>query len=327
MMPHEPPVDPAATSVRATMRPKRPLKVGLNLPTVEGAMAGQTAGWADLLALGQRAEALGFDSLWVPDHLLLTWQQRTQGIWECWSLLSALAAVTSRVELGPLVSCTTFRSPALLAKMADTVDEISGGRLILGLGAGWAGPEDAAFGTAGDHRVDRFEEALQIIAPLLRTGKRDFAGKYSQTRGGELRPRGPRPSGPPIMVGAKGPRMLRLTATYADQWNAEGPLHRPEDYFPLRAAFEATCAEVGRDPAMLGRSASVVIELPMAQGSARKPASAGGDRSGPSTAEEVAELLRGYARAGLDPVQLWLVPGTMAGLEWFAAVLGPLDRG
>src|ERR1700722_8754099 len=127
----------------------RPLKVGLFLPFVEGTMAGETARWNDLKALGQHAEAVGFDSLWVPDHLVFDVGEIGKpplGIWECWSVLAALAAVTTRVELGTGVVCTTFRNPALLAKMADAVDEISGGRLILGLGAGYHEPEYRAFG-------------------------------------------------------------------------------------------------------------------------------------------------------------------------------------
>src|SRR5438874_10363146 len=183
MTDHQQSTQAAETRVDAASRPRRPLKVGINLPTVEGTLAGKTPRWADLFAFAERAEALGFDSLWVPDHLLLTWQEQTRGIWECWSLLSALAAVTHRVELGSLVACTTFRSPALLAKMADTVDEISGGRLIVGLGAGWDGPEGRAFDMKSDHRVDRFEEALQIIVPLLRTRRVDFEGKYYQVQG------------------------------------------------------------------------------------------------------------------------------------------------
>ncbi len=173
------------TRTDAALRPSPPLKVGINLPTTEGALAGKTASWAELFAFAERAEALGFDSLWVPDHLLLTWQEQTHGIWECWSLLAALAAVTHRMELGSLVACTSFRSPALLAKMADTIEEISGGRLIVGLGAGWEGPENQAFDVKSNHRVDRFEEALQIIVSLLRTGRVDFAGKYYQARGCE----------------------------------------------------------------------------------------------------------------------------------------------
>ncbi|MGI8687979.1 MAG: LLM class flavin-dependent oxidoreductase [Thermomicrobiales bacterium] len=311
----------------AVVRPKRPLKVGINLPTTEGSMVGKTARWADLFTFAERAESLGFDSLWVPDHLLLTWQEQTRGIWECWSLLSALAAVTHRVELGSLVACTTFRNPALLAKMADTTDEISGGRLIVGLGAGWDGSENQAFDLKSDHRVDRFEEALRIIVPLLRTGRVDFAGTYYQVRECELRPRGPRPGGPPILIGAKGPRMLRLAATYADRWNAEGPMRRPEDIMPFRASGDAACAEVGRDPATLERSASVVVNLPMAQAQNEQHLSAQGKQPGPTSPEEIAETLRGYAREGLAHVQLWLTPNTLSSLEWFKAVLDLLDHG
>jgi alkanesulfonate monooxygenase SsuD/methylene tetrahydromethanopterin reductase-like flavin-dependent oxidoreductase (luciferase family) len=312
---------------QAALHAIRPLKVGINLPTTEGGIAGKTARWADLFAIASRAEALGFDSLWVPDHLLITWQEQTRGIWECWSLLAALAAVTHRVELGSLVACTAFRSPALLAKMADTIDEISEGRLIVGLGAGWDGPENRAFDMKSDHRVDRFEEALQIIVPLLRTGRVDFTGKYYQARDCELRPRGPRPGGPPILIGAKGPRMLRLAATYADLWNAEGPMHRPEEIIPLRAAGDAACAEVGRDPAKLGRSASVVVTLPMAQSQSGQRPAAQGKQPEPTSPEEVAQTLRGYARQGLSHVQLWLTPTTISSLEGFKAVLDLLDHG
>ncbi|MGH2485466.1 MAG: LLM class flavin-dependent oxidoreductase [Ktedonobacterales bacterium] len=307
----------------ATSSP-RPLKVGVNMQIVEGALAGKTACWADLLAFAQRAEALGFDSLWVPDHLVLTWGERTRGIWEGWSLLAALAAVTSRIEIGSLVANTGLRNPALLAKMADTVDEISGGRLILGLGAGWSGPEEAAFGYPSGHRVDRFEEALQIIAPLLRAGHVDFACRYYQARDCELRLRGPRPNGPPILIGAKGARMLRLAAAYADFWNAEGPLRQPEDIIPLREAGDAACVAVGRDPATLGRSASVVVNLPMGQrwGEQGTPAR----DSQPTSPEQIAATLRGYAREGLSHIQLWLSPSTIEGLDWFASVLDLLDR-
>ena len=312
---------------QAALRPMRPLKVGINLPTTEGALSGKTPKWADLLAFAERAEVLGFDSLWVPDHLLLRWQGQTRGIWECWSLLAALAAVTHRMELGSLVACTTFRSPALLAKMADTVDEISGGRLIVGLGAGWDGPEGRAFDMKSDHRVDRFEEALQIIVPLLRTGRVDFEGKYYQVQGCELRPRGPRPDGPPILIGAKGPRMLRLAATYADLWNAEGPMRGPEEIIPLRAAGDAACAAVGRDPATLGRSASVVVNLPLMQAQHGQPESVASEQPESVSPEGIAQMLRNYAQEGLSHVQLWLVPSTIASLEWFDQVFNLLDHG
>ena len=175
---------------------KRPLKVGLMLPDTELEMGGGSARWNDLLRMAQLAEEMGFDSIWVSDHLIFRFEDKApQGVWECWSLLAALAAVTQRVELGPLVSCTSFRNPALLAKIADTIDEISGGRLILGLGAGWHEPEYTAFGYPFDHRVSRFAEAMAIIHGLLRHGQVDLDGTYYQARDCELRPRGPRPPG------------------------------------------------------------------------------------------------------------------------------------
>ncbi len=210
----------------------RPLKVGVLLPDTENQMDGASAGWADLAALTRTAEAVGFDSVWVTDHLIHRADQpldtpvaiggdlrELEGPWECWSLLSAMAAITERVEIGTLVICNSFRNPALLAKMADTVEEISGGRLILGLGAGWNEPEYRAFGYPFDHRVDRFEEGIEITTSLLRTSHCDFDGRWYQIKDCELRPRGPRPEGPPIVIGTAGERMLGLTAKYADGWN------------------------------------------------------------------------------------------------------------
>ena len=155
----------------------RPLKLGIFLDIFEGVgQDGQVTPakrWDELRDFARRVESLGFDSLWLPDHLL--WREEgekdsTRGPWEAWSMLAALAATTERIKLGALVLCTAFRNPALVAKMADTVDEISGGRLILGLGAGYHEPEFRAFGCPYDHRISRFEEALTMITTLLREG-------------------------------------------------------------------------------------------------------------------------------------------------------------
>ena len=201
---------------------RRPFKIGLFVPHFEQPWNGTSLPWTDIAAMAQRAEEIGFDSFWLPDHLLFRFPQvHQQGAWDAWSLLAALAATTQTIEIGPLVACTSFRNPALIAKMADTIDEISGGRLILGLGAGWHEPEYAAFGFPYDHRVSRFAEALQIITALLRTGHVDFEGDYYTARDCELRPRGPRLEGPPLLIGGSGERMLRLTARYGDAWNAD----------------------------------------------------------------------------------------------------------
>jgi probable F420-dependent oxidoreductase len=301
----------------------RPLKVGLLLPETEGQLDGGTARWTDLAAMARAAEDVGFDSVWVTDHLIQRAETGDRGPWECWSLLSALAAVTERVEIGSLVVCTGFRNPALLAKMADTVEEISGGRLILGIGAGWHEPEYRAFGYPFDHRVDRFEEALAIIIGLLRDGRVDFEGTYYQVRDCELRPRGPRPQGPPILIGGYGKRMLGLTARHADQWNTwyNQIGNRVENLPTLLAAVDAACAETGRDPATLGRTAAVMIEVgPHSPSTMSVPPLTG-------TPEELAAALRAYAEAGLAHVQVWLEPNTLAGIAAFAPALKALDRG
>jgi alkanesulfonate monooxygenase SsuD/methylene tetrahydromethanopterin reductase-like flavin-dependent oxidoreductase (luciferase family) len=196
------------------------LRLGLNLPYSAGQMAGATPRWSDILAMAQAAEAVGFDSVWVSDHVGFgdpdgEWS----GAWESWTLLSAIAASTARVRLGTYVTCTPFRNPALLAKMAETLDEVSGGRLILGLGAGWNEPEFRAYGFPFEDRFDRFEDSLRIICSMLRTGTAHHDGTAAQARGARLEPRGPRPGGLPVMVGAGGPRMLRLTADRTKQRN------------------------------------------------------------------------------------------------------------
>jgi probable F420-dependent oxidoreductase len=300
---------------------RRSFKVGVLLPTIEGGMARETPRWADLVAMAGRCEAIGFDSIWIVDHFYYHMPRReTQaGVWECWSLLAALAATTTRVELGTLVLCTGFRNPALTAKMADTVEEISGGRLILGLGAGWNEPEFRAFGYPFDHRVSRFEEALTIIHGLLKEGRVDFVGKYHEARECELRPRGPRPQGPPIMIGSSSPRMLGLTARYADQWNI---FHTSAEILAERRELvDAACHEADRDPATLTRTASVrvnVLGRTSRQGSGIPPLQ--------GTNEEIAAGLLAYVRAGAEHIQLIPDPSTVAGIEALAPILELLDK-
>jgi probable F420-dependent oxidoreductase len=311
------------------MTTNRPLRVGLGLPDAEGLFDGGTARWRDLASLAHRAEEAGFDSLWVQDHLLFRLDgDSTEGPWESFSLLSALAAVTSTVELGTLVTCTSFRNPALTAKIADTIDEISGGRVILGLGAGWHEPEYRAFGYPFDHRVSRFEEALQIIHGLLKQGQIDFEGTYYSARECELRPRGPRPQGPPIMLGTTGPRMLRLTARYADIWNAYFTRinNEPGGIPPVREQVDAACQAEGRDPATLARTVALYVDY-TGQGGAPSSMNPAGSPPLSGTPEQIAASLRAFAAEGISHVQMHIEPNTLAGIEQFAPVLELLDSG
>lgn len=304
----------------------RPFKVGVFVPQFQMPWRDTGLRWADILATAQLAEEIGFDSYWLPDHLLFEFDNvHRQGAWDAWSLLAGLAAATQRIELAPLVACTSFRNPALIAKMADTIDEISGGRFILGLGAGWHKPEYDAFGFPHDHRVGRFAEALEIISTLLRTGQIDFDGAYYAARECELRPRGPRPGGPPILVGGKGDRMLRLTARFADAWNQDRQ-NSLAQVAALNARVDAACAEVGRDPATLERVIGVQVDLLNEQREATQPRQFA-MHPWPLTGdpEDLAAQLRAYASERVSHLIVWIDPPTPAGIAAFAPVLEALD--
>jgi alkanesulfonate monooxygenase SsuD/methylene tetrahydromethanopterin reductase-like flavin-dependent oxidoreductase (luciferase family) len=299
----------------------RALKVGFQLPEVE-----REVRWPEIAAMARLGEALGFDSIWVGDHLLYRDDQYgARGPWEAWTQLAGIAAVTSRIALGPLVACTSFHNPAMLAKLAGTVDEISGGRLILGLGAGWNETEYQAYGFPYDRRVARFAEAFTIIRSLLRDGHIDFAGEFYSARDCELLPR-PRPD-IPLLIGSSGNRMLEITLPYVDAWNAwyRQTGNRPEGVTPLRETIDAACQAAGRNPADIERTVAVLIEL--AGGSSRKEAYEAGQVAAALTgdSEQIANELRRYAAAGIGHVQLIVEPMTEASLEALAPMLANLD--
>ncbi|HUG49047.1 MAG TPA: LLM class flavin-dependent oxidoreductase [Candidatus Limnocylindria bacterium] len=306
------------------MTTARVMKVGVQLPEVE-----RVVRWPELRLMAQLAEQVGFDSLWLGDHLLYRYPDGTsRGPWEAWSTLAALAAVTSRVELGPLVASTSFHNPAMLAKKAATIDEISGGRLILGLGAGWNETEYKAFGFPYDRRVERFAEAFTIIRTLLAERRIDFAGRYYEARDCELIPAGPRAGGPPLMIGSTGPRMLRLALPYVSYWNAwYSSFGNDVSRLPalLRAVDEA-CREVGRAPADVERTVALLVALPDAVG--RPTVYDDGSAVPPlrGTPDELADQLRAFARAGISHVQLVLDPITAQSIERLAPVLELLDQ-
>ena len=303
---------------------KRPLKVGVQLPEVE-----REVRWPELLDMARAIEDLGYDSVWLGEHLLYRFADRpARGPWEAWTLMAGLAAITSRIELGPLVACTNFHNPAMLAKQATTIDEISGGRFILGLGAGWNDTEFNAFGFPFDHRIDRFQESFTIIRTLLRDGAIDFDGRFYQARDCELIPRSQRPGGPPLMIGSKGPRMLDITMPYADSWNVwfADTENSPTGVPALRELVDDACQRAGRDPGEVERTVAVQVRLP--GGTGRIQGDDGKRTASPleGSATQMADELRAYAREGIGHVQLVMDPIDRASIAAFAPVLAELDQ-
>ncbi len=303
----------------------RPLKVGVQLPEIE-----RVAPWNDMARMAGTAEALGYDSIWVGDHLIFRdGDEPPRGPWEAWTLMAAVAAITERIEIGPLVACTSFHNPAMIAKKAATLDEVSGGRLILGLGAGWNEPEYAAFGYPYDHRVSRFEEAFTIIRRLLDGDEIDFQGNYYSAEDCLIVPPGPRPNGIPLMVGSASPRMLDITVPYIQSWNAWYAWfgNRPENLAPWMQKVDDACQRAGRDPKSIERTCAVYVGLSGGRGRHVGAANEEGILPLSGSPEEMADVLRQYAAAGISHVQLVLDPITVEAIEEFAPVLAELDRG
>src|SRR4051795_6211161 len=285
----------------------RPCKVGVQLPEVE-----RFVPWPDYLDLARLAEAAGFDSVWVGDHLLYDLPDgTTRGPYEAWTTLAAIAAVTERVEIGPLVASTSFHAPALLAKQAATVDAISQGRLIVGLGAGWNRREFDAFGFPYDRRVSRFEEALAIIAPLLREGSTTFHGEFYDVDECVLDPRPVREGGPPIVLGSHSPRMLRVGLPVVDSWNVWWSLYANsvERFAEANAEVDAVMPE-GR---YVEATAAVLVTL--SGGHGRLMGETYGARVSRVTPDDLGDHVRGMADAGATHLQLVLDPITAESID------------
>lgn len=299
----------------------RPLRVGIQLPEVERVVT-----WPEMRDIALAVQDEGFDSIWVGDHLLYRNGDEVTGPWEAWSVLAALAEATERISLGPLVAATAFHNPAMLAKKAATVDEISGGRLILGIGAGWNRAEFDAFGFPYDHRASRFEEALAIIHGLLRGDPVTFDGTFYRVEECLLVPP-PRPGGPPIMIGSQGPRVLRVALPFAAAWNGwyawfGNDVERARE---LLAVVDDACHDVGRDPESLSRSVTVLVESPGSVGNMERAKRWDDPPAVSGSPDDIADALRRYAAIGIDEVQLVVDPITTGSVRWLAGMLASLD--
>jgi alkanesulfonate monooxygenase SsuD/methylene tetrahydromethanopterin reductase-like flavin-dependent oxidoreductase (luciferase family) len=278
------------------------MRIGVTLPLAEGDIAdGRSPTFAETLSYAQHAEAVELDSVWVFDHLLFrSAGEPDEGIREAWTTLAALAAVVPRVELGTLVMCASFRSPGLMAKMAETLDDLSGGRLVLGLGSGWHEPEYHAFGFPFDHRVGRFAEDLEITTRLLRKERFSFDGRWRHMDDVVLLP--PPDRAVPILVAAKGPRMLRLTATWADAWNVAWFSGVDERLRVQLAALDEACRAVDREPTTLRRTVGLRL-----------------DDHEVADAGRLAAVFDDLVEVGVDDAIIWSTSKSMSALDLIAA--------
>ena len=296
----------------------RPLRVGVQLPEVE-----REVRWPEYLAMARAAEEVGFDSIWLGDHLLYRDDGSPErGPWDAWTQLAALAGATERVTLGPLVACLAFHPPGLIARMAAAIDEISGGRFVLGVGSGWNETEFRAFGLPFDHRAGRFIESFEIVRRLIAGERITSDGRFWQVEDAILLP--PPARSMPLMVGTKGPRQLAATLPYVDSWNTWWDWYgnTAEGFAARNAEVSAAAQSIGRDPGEIERSACVLVSLEADSG--QRPGSDGvpAVTGGP---DRIARALHDLAEAGADEAILVLHPIDEASIRQCGGVLAALD--
>lgn len=279
-------------------------------------------GWAATLARIRAAEDADFDVFVFEDALLYRREDGTHGVWEATTFAAALAASTSRITISPSVINAPYRPPALVAKIAQSIDEISGGRFVLGIGAGNTDDYEA-FGLPSDKRFSRFAEAIHIIHALLKEGSVDFAGDFYTVKGAEMVLRGPRDQGPPINIAAGGPRMLELAAKYGDQWNWWAWGETLDDIrtrlTPMMGTLDEACQALGRDPEDLGRTIDLYTVVPPAF--AGRADEAGVEQPVTGSAEAIAEFVHGLAAMGFEEVRCDVWPKTLEAIESMSEVV------
>ena len=290
------------------------MKVGVIIPLGEDEKIGRAPSWPEIRASAQAIERGGLDSVWIYDHLLYRFPDKpATAVWEAFAVWAALAEATERVELGALVLCTAFRNPAVTAKQAVTLDAISGGRIILGLGAGWHQPEFDAFGISFEKKVERFEEACKIIVPLVKQGTVDFTGTHFSAPNCEMLPRPSREI--PVLIASFQERMLSLTAQHADQWNTAW-LGHADALAPRVEKLHAACAAAGRDPQSLAVTVGICVNFPDLEDIGEK----GQDRSKwiSGSVDDVADALAAWEAAGAEHLIAQLAPNTEEAIARFA---------
>ena len=295
----------------------RPLKIGIQLPEVE-----RVVRWPEYAAMARAAETAGFDSIWVGDHLLYRGDGPDRGPHEAWSLLAALAAVTERVQLGPLVACTAFSPPALLAKRAAAVQEISGGRLVLGLGAGWNEAEFRAFGLPFDRRASRFEASFGLIRRLLAGEPVTVHGPFGDVEDAVLLP--PPTHRTSLMIGSNSPRMLSIALPHVDAWNTwfDGYGNTADGFASRNREIDAAATAAGRRPEDIRRSACVLVVLDRSSTERTIPDGLAPLEGPPA---RIADGLRDLAAAGADEAIIIASPITERSIAALGEVLGQLD--